>query len=387
MSERHSQTRRRFLAAAGVASTTALAGCTGILGDGGSGSGGDGDQPTLADFRGSGELVSGRPAPGGTSIEDLPDLDGELSIYLGGGEGGRYTTLIDLLNQYYDGFEASAQTQPSSQLANVIVDEYESNTTQADVFWSVDAGSLAYVADNSATLDLSSDATSMVADDRFVTDQWAGVAGRSRAIPYNTNQFSASEIPASVDAIATEDRFTDTIGWAPTYGAFHGFVTAMRQLRGEDGTREWLNNMLDQNPARYDSEYATVSQGITNGEVGLGLTNHYYPMLVFANTPDAPLDLAFTENDASALVNTAGASVLDGAADPELADLFVRHLLSAEAQEFLATRGFAFPMIEGVEPVGPLPTIEELSPPDLDLQALSDVQPTIQLLEDVGILS
>jgi iron(III) transport system substrate-binding protein len=384
MSERSRWDRRQFLAATGAATITGLAGCSGILG---TGNDGGGDRPGIGDFRGSGAIVEDRPAPGGESIADLPDLEGELSIYLGGGEGGRYTTLIDLINQYYDGFEATQQTQPSSQLANIIVDEYESGTTQADLFWSVDAGSLAYVSDNDAALDISSDVTSMVANDYFATDTWVGVAGRSRAIPYNTNQYSESDVPTSIDGLATDDRFQDSLGWAPTYGAFHGFVTAMRQLRGEDGTREWLNGMLDQNPSRYNSEYATVSQGITNGEVGAGPTNHYYPMLVFANQPEAPLDLAFTENDAGALVNTAGASVLDGASDPELAELFVRHLLSAEAQEFLATRGFAFPMIDGVEPVGPLPTVEELSPPDIDLQSLSDVQPTIELLENVGILS
>ncbi len=385
MTQRHSQTRRRFLAAAGVASTTALAGCSGILGGGGDSSGDD-DEPTLTDFRGSGELVSGRPAPGGTSIEDLPDLEGELSIYLGGGEGGRYTTLVDLFAQYYPDFEPTTDTQPSSQLANSIVQEYESGTTQADVFWSVDAGSLAYVTENGATVDLSDDTVSAVADDRFATDQWVGLAGRSRAIPYNTNEFGESDLPTSVDAFASESRFADNMGWAPTYGAFHGFVTAMRQLRGDDGTREWLNSMLDQNPARYDSEYR-VAQSVTNGEIGAGFGNHYYAMLMVADSPDAPIDLAFTENDAAALVNTAGASVLDGAENPDLAESFVRHLLSAEAQEFLATRGFAFPMIEGVEPVGPLPTIEELSPPDLDLRALSDVQPTLELLRDVGILS
>lgn len=385
MSDRAGFNRRKFLAASGAATISALAGCNGVLGTGNDGD--SGDRPGIGDFRGSGAIVEDRPAPGGESIEDLPDLEGDLAVYLGGGEGGRYTTLIDLLNQYYDGFEATQQTQPSSQLANTIVDEYESGTTQADVFWSVDVGSLAYVANADATLDLSSDTTGLIANDYFTTDQWVGLAGRSRAIPYNTNQFSESDIPTSVDALATEDRFAETVGWAPTYGAFHGFVTAMRKLRGEDGTREWLQAMVDQNPGRYNSEYVTVSQGITNGEVGAGLTNHYYPMLVFASQPDAPLDLAFTQNDAGALVNTAGASVLDGASDPELAELFVRHLLSAEAQEFLATRGFAFPMIEGVEPVGPLPTIDELSPPDLDLQSLSDVQPTIELLGSVGILS
>jgi len=140
------------------------------------------------------------------------------------------------------------------------------------------------------------------------------------------------------------------------------------------------------NPARYDSEYR-VAQSVTNGEIGAGFGNHYYAMLMLADRPDAPIDLLFTENDAGALVNTAGASVLAGTQNAELAELFVRHLLSAEAQEFLATRGFAFPMISGVEPVGPLPTIEELSPPDIDLQSLSDVQPTLELLRDVGILS
>jgi len=387
MTQRRTRTRRRFLAAVGVTSTTALAGCSGvsgILGDDGDDSGDD--QPTLADFRGSGELVSDRPTPGGTSIEDLPDLSGELSVYLGGGEGGRYTTLVDLLAQYYPDFEPTTDTQPSSQLANSIVQEYESGTTQADVFWSVDAGSLAYVADNDATVDLSEDTTSTVADDRFATDQWVGLAGRSRAVPYNTDQFGEADLPTSVDAFATEDRFADALGWAPTYGAFHGFVTAMRQLRGEDGTREWLNGVLDRNPARYANEYR-VAQGVTNGEVGAGLGNHYYAMLMLADSPEAPIDLAFTENDAGALVNTAGASVLDGAGDADLAENFIRHLLSAEAQEFLATRGFAFPMTAGVEPVGPLPTVDELSPPDLDLQALSDVQPTLELLRDVGILS
>jgi iron(III) transport system substrate-binding protein len=381
MSDGFGRTRRRFLAATGAVTATGLAGCTGYLGGGGSS-----DQPDLADFRGSGQLVSDRPAPGGTSIEDLPDLDGELDVYLGGGEGGRYTTLIDLLNQYYDGFEATHDTQPSSQLANTIVDEHDSGTTQADVFWSVDAGSLAYVAENGASQRLSGDTRSMVADDQFVTEQWVGVAGRSRATPYNTNEFSESELPASVDAFATEQRFADAMGWAPTYSAYHGFVTAMRQLRGDDGTRDWLNGMLEQNPARYDSEYR-VAQSVTNGEIGAGFGNHYYAMLMLADRPDAPIDLAFTENDAGALVNTAGASVLAGTQNAELAELFVRHLLSAEAQEFLATRGFAFPMISGVEPVGPLPTIEELSPPDIDLQSLSDVQPTLELLRDVGILS
>ncbi|AHG03718.1 iron ABC transporter substrate-binding protein [Halobacterium sp. DL1] len=380
MSDGFGRTRRRFLAATGTVAASGLAGCSGLLG--GNGSSG---QPGLADFRGSGPLVSSRPAPGGTSIEDLPDLEGKLNVYLGGGEGGRYENLLELFNRYYDGFEATWSVQPSSQLAKQIEQEHENDTVRADVFWSVDAGSLAYVADAGATTQLSSEALSPVPD-AFKTGQWVGVAGRARAIPYNTEQFAASDIPTDVAAFATDDRFSGAMGWAPTYGAFHSFVTAMRLQRGDEATRQWLQNMVDQNVARYDNEFL-VSESAANGEIGAGFANHYYAIRVLARRENAPLGLAFTKNDAGALVNVSGASVLGGSGKQDLANLFVRHLLSAEAQEFIATRGFAYPMISGVEPVGPLPTIDELEPPEIDLQKLSNVQPTLSMLRDVGILS
>jgi len=281
MSDGFGRTRRRFLAATGTVAASGLAGCSGLLG--GNGSSG---QPGLADFRGSGPLVSSRPAPGGTSIEDLPDLEGKLNVYLGGGEGGRYENLLELFNRYYDGFEATWSVQPSSQLAKQIEQEHENDTVRADVFWSVDAGSLAYVADAGATTQLSSEALSPVPD-AFKTGQWVGVAGRARAIPYNTEQFAASDIPTDVAAFATDDRFSGAMGWAPTYGAFHSFVTAMRLQRGDEATRQWLQNMVDQNVARYDNEFL-VSESAANGEIGAGFANHYYAIRVLARRENAP---------------------------------------------------------------------------------------------------
>jgi iron(III) transport system substrate-binding protein len=386
MSDRSGFNRRKFLAAAGAATISGLAGCNGVLGSGGGENGSSDDAPGIGDFRGSGGYVSGRDAPGGTSIEELDDLEGELAVYLGGGEGGRYTNLMELFNQYYDDFEVTWDTQPSSQLANTIVQEHESGTTQADVFWSVDIGSLAYVSENGASTTLSSDTVSPAFDRYHPDDTWVGVAGRSRAIPYNTNQFSESEMPDSIDAFATESRFAGNVGWAPTYGAFHGFITAMRHIRGEDATREWLNGMLAQNVNRYNNEYL-VAQSTANGELATGFANHYYTMLVLAGRSDAPIDVTFTKNDAGSLVNAAGASVLEGTDKAELGENFIRHLLSAEAQEFFATRGFGYPMIPDVEPVGPLPSLGDLEPPELDFQKLSDIQPTLELLRDVGILS
>jgi iron(III) transport system substrate-binding protein len=43
-------------------------------------------------------------------------------------------------------------------------------------------------------------------------------------------------------------------------------------------------------------------------------------------------------------------------------------------------------MIPGVQPVGGLPTFDELNPPEFDLAKLSDLEPTLQLMRDAGVL-
>ncbi|MFB6189298.1 MAG: iron ABC transporter substrate-binding protein, partial [Halapricum sp.] len=86
------------------------------------------------------------------------------------------------------------------------------------------------------------------------------------------------------------------------------------------------------------------------------------------------------------LVNVSGAEILRGTNKSKLATNFVRHLLSAEAQEFFATRTFAYPMIAGVQPVGGLPTIDQLNTPDIDLTKLSNTGPTLDLMRETGVL-
>ncbi|MEF8887058.1 MAG: iron ABC transporter substrate-binding protein, partial [Haloarculaceae archaeon] len=227
--------RRKLLATTGLAGATALAGCSGFLGGGDDG-GPSAGEVGLAQFRGSGPLVESRGELGGTRIADLPDLSGELNLYIGGGEGGLYLDLLDLFTRIYDDFSYNQNMDSSASLANTIVTEVEQGASRADVFVAVDAGSLAAVAQQDAAESLSSTVTDMP-DGDFATDNWVGVAGRARAVPYNTNQLSASDIPDTVQAFPEVAAFGNDLGWAPTYSAFQSFVTAMRLLRGEETTR------------------------------------------------------------------------------------------------------------------------------------------------------
>ncbi|MDY7081837.1 MAG: extracellular solute-binding protein, partial [Halobacteria archaeon] len=180
------------------------------------------------------------------------------------------------------------------------------------------------------------------------------------------------------------DRFQGSLGWAPTYGAFQAFITAMRVLQGEKQTKEWLRGIVNQGVTKYPNEFV-LSQAVANGEIGAGFANHYYTLRVQQARQNAPIKLAFTNNDAGALVNVAGAEVIKPTNNYELASNFVRHLLSAEAQEYFATTTFAYPLIPGVKPVGDLPPIDELNPPEIDFTKLSNIQPTLRLMREVGI--
>lgn len=365
--------RRRFLAASAAVGSAALAGCSGPFGGDG-GDGGNGDSPV-------GQIGSGRAGrgtPGGTPMAEMPPLEGELTLYSGRNEF-LVGDLVSYIDELYDDLSMTVRYGSSTDLVNQIINEGDGSP--ADVFYSVNSGALGALADADRTSALPEEILNMVRSE-FRTEQWIGTSGRARTVPYNTNALSEDELP---DDIMAYPDFDGDLGWAPSYGSCQAFVTAMRILEGEEATREWLQGVVDNGIQSYPDEFV-VCQAIADGEVDAGFTNHYYIQRVLDGSPGAPIATAFTENDAGSIFNVAGAAVTDVASDETLAQNFVRHLLSAEAQDYFARTTFEYPLIPDVEPIGNLPTIDELNPPsELDLTQLSDVEPTIDLMRDVGI--
>jgi iron(III) transport system substrate-binding protein len=365
--------RRTFLAGAATAGAVGLAGCSGILGNGEGNGNGNGDSPI-------GQIGSGRAGrgtPGGTPMAEMPDLEGELTLYSGRGEF-LVGDLISYIEDLYDDFSLTVRYAGSTDLVNQIINEGQG--TPADVFYSVNAGSLGALTDADRTQALPDEVLNMVREE-FRTDEWVGTSGRARSVPYNTDAYSGSDLPS--DIMAYPD-FEGDLGWAPSYGSCQAFVTAMRIIEGEDATRQWLEGVVESGITSYPDEFVTC-QAIADGEIDAAFTNHYYIQRVLDGSPDAPIATAFTEGDAGAVFNVAGATVTDAASDATLASNFVRHLLSAEAQDYFARSTFEYPLVNEVEPIGDLPTIDELDVPDIDLTQLSDLEPTIDLMREVGI--
>ena len=373
-------TRRRFLKTAGVAGIAGLAGCSGQTLEDGPDSG-----PAPGQI-GSGRSPFGdRTISGGTSMAAMPALSGELTVYSGRGEP-LVGELVAFLEERYDDLTLNVRYNSAAELVNQL--QTEGGQSPADVFFSVNAGSLGAVKDQGRTVELPDEVLETVPSQfRDPDSTWVGTSGRARSVPFNTEALSEGDVPEDIFAIPETEAFRDAIGCAPTYSSFQAFVTAMRVLNGEDRTREWLNTMLDLGLDTSYSDEFLVSQAVADGELRAGFANHYYILRVQAGRPDAPVATAFTRNDAGAIFNVAGAAALDTADDADLAANFVRHLLSAEAQDYFARETFEYPLVPEVDPIGELPPIDELAPPEgLDLTQLSDIEGTVELLRDVGAL-
>jgi iron(III) transport system substrate-binding protein len=311
-------------------------------------------------------------------MAEMPDLEGELTVYSGRGEF-LVGELVEYIEDLYDDFDLTIRYGGATDLVNQI--DNEGDGSPADVFYSVNAGALGALADAGRTQAIPDDVAELVREE-FRTDQWIGTSGRARTVPYNTEEFSETDLPS--DIMAYPEEFDGDLGWAPSYGSCQAFVTAMRLIEGEEATREWLEAVVESGITPYNNEFAAC-QGIADGEIDAAFTNHYYIQRVLDGNPDASIATAFTSGDAGAVFNVAGAAVVDTASDATLAGNFVRHLLSAEAQDYFARSTFEYPLIPGVEPVGDLPTIDELDVPDIDLTELSDLETTIDLMRDAGV--
>jgi iron(III) transport system substrate-binding protein len=215
---------------------------------------------------------------------------------------------------------------------------------------------------------------------------WVGTSGRARVVAYNTDELSEGDLPDSILEF-TDPEWEGKIGWAPTNGSFQAFVTALRVLEGEDVARDWLEGIQANDPFEYPDNLTAV-EGVASGEVQVAFVNHYYLFQVMEEQgEDVPVrNYYLKDGDPGALVLAAGAGILDTAQNTEAARSFLDYTLSEEAQQYFADETYEYPLIEGVEISEELVPLSEIQSPNIDLSNLDDLQGTLELLQETGVL-
>jgi iron(III) transport system substrate-binding protein len=327
--------------------------------------------------------LSPSPSPSGSgSLESFDPETDALVVY-----SGRSEELVGPILERFEeasGIDVEARYGDTAEMANLILTEGENSP--ADVFFAQDAGALGAVADQGMLAVQPAEVLDQV-DERFRAPdgEWVGISGRARVVAYNTDALTEADLPDSIFGF-TDPEWSGRIGWAPTNGSFQSFVTALRVLEGEDRAREWLEGIQANDPSVFEGN-APALDAVIAGEIDVAFINHYYLMQRLAEEPDvAAANYFLTDGDPGALVNVAGVGTLATSDDTEAAGSLVEFLLSEEAQSYFAEETKEYPLVEGVEHDAALPPLDEIGTPDIDLSDLSDLEGTLELLQEVGIL-
>lgn len=305
---------------------------------------------------------------------------GQLTIYSGRGE-----SLVGPLIEQFEaetGITVRVRYAGTAELAAAILEE--GDRSPADIYYAQDAGALAALAEANALTRLPDDIVERVPEAFADSDgYWVATSGRARVLVYSPER--APNPPDSVFDLVNEE-WRGRVGWAPTNGSFQAFVTAMRQIHGEDATEAWLRGMMANDVREFPGNSPQV-QAVGDGEIDIGLVNHYYLYRFTAEAPDFPAANHFTDSGAAGgLINIAGVALLAANEQNEKALRFIRFLLSEESQTYFRDETSEYPVSADVEARAELIPLAELDSPSLALTSLSDLEGTLELLQEVGAL-
>lgn len=306
----------------------------------------------------------------------------QLTIY-----SGRSEELVGPLVEMFEersGIEVEVRYGDTAEMAALILEE--GDASPADVYYGQDAGALGALSAEGALAPLDEEILDTVPEAmRSTRGDWVGTSGRARTVVYNTDALTEEDLPDTIAGYA-DPEWSGRLGWAPTNGSFQAFVTSMRVLEGDDATREWLQAMVDNDITAYDNNTAIV-EAVAAGEIDAGFVNHYYALRMKAEDPSlAAANHYIGGGDPGGLVNVAGVGIVEGTDAEEAAEQFVRFLLSEEAQTYFATETFEIPLVEGVPAPEGAPDFVDLTVPEIDLGKLDDLDGTLALLQETGVV-
>lgn len=308
----------------------------------------------------------------------------ELTIY-----SGRSRDLVEpLLRRFSEetGIAIAVRYADSGDLALLLAEEGE--RSPADVFFSQSPGTVGFLAAKGLLAPLP-EADLEKVDERFRSEdgRWIGVTARQRVLVYNAELVQQADLPDSVLEL-TDEEYRGRVAVAPSNASFQDFVTAMRQVRGDEETLSWLEGMADNESPVYANNNAIV-EAVGRGEVPMGLVNHYYNERFLAEDPSLPSrNYRFPDGDLGSLVIESSVTVLASSEREDEAQRFVDYLLSEPSQRYFARETFEYPLVDGVEPATDLPSLSSLQSPDVDPDSLGPgFARTVELIERSGISS
>lgn len=306
---------------------------------------------------------------------------GSVTIY-----SGRTQNLIEpILKRFADetGIDVKVRYGQSADLALLINEE--GDKTPADLFISQSPGSVGFLDSKGRLGKLPDEVLNLVPAGLHAKDgSWVGLSGRKRVLVYSP-KLSESTLPTTVFDL-TKSEWKGRLGVAPSNASFQDFVTAMRDAKGDEVTKKWLEGIAANDAFVYANNNAIVA-AVDRGEIEIGLVNHYYVFQALAENPSFKAkNHDFAPDDLGSLLIVSAAAVIGGSKHSKEAAQLAQYLLNEEAQRYFSDQTYEYPLAAGVTATSVLPPIDFRAAAGIDFDRLGgDLESTRKMIRDAGL--
>ncbi|WP_077212018.1 Fe(3+) ABC transporter substrate-binding protein [Bacillus dakarensis] len=239
----------------------------------------------------------------------------------------------------------------------------EGESTQADLFVTVDGGVLANAKQNDILQPVTSDVINENVPEnlRDVDNQWVGLATRARIIAYSKDRVSPDELSTYEDL--TSEKWNGKLLVRSSTSLYNqSLLASFIELNGEEQAQEWAEGIVNNFARQPDGGDRDQAAAIAAGTGDVAIMNTYYVGLL-ANSEDPEelkvadsIDVFFPNQETTGThVNISGIGLTKHSKNKENAVKLIEYVTSVEAQELLSAANYEFP----VNPEAAMPELLE----------------------------
>ncbi|PKR77238.1 Fe(3+) ABC transporter substrate-binding protein [Halalkalibacillus sediminis] len=317
--------------------------------------------------------------------EENNDSEDSESTAEESGEVNLYTSRhYDIDDEIYAAF--TEETGIEVNIINGSADELiermkrEGEATEADLFFTADAGRLHRAKEQDLLQPIESETLSANIPQKLrdQDNEWFGLTKRARVIVYHKDRVDESEL-STYEALA-EPEWEDRVLIRSSENIYNqSLLASMIEMNGRDEAKAWAEGIVEnmgRTPQGGDRDQA---KGVVAGEGDVAIMNTYYlgGMLNSADEEEVKvaeqLGIFFPNQDSTGThVNVSGVGVAKHSKNKENAVQLIEYLSSKDAQHEFASANYEYPVNEDVAPADVLKDWGDFTEQDINLSILGE---------------
>lgn len=325
----------------------------------------------------------------GLSADETPLVAGEVNVY----SGRHYDSDLAI----YDAFtrETGIKVNLIEAGGDALIERLarEAEASPADVFITADAGMLWRAKERGVLRPMKDDRIFARVPHRLRDPQreWVGLSKRARIIIYNKATGAPPELQSYEDL--TNPSLRGKICVRSSTNVYNqSLLAGLIERVGEQAAADWAKGVVANFARKPEGNDTTQIEAVAAGECGVAIVNSYY-LARYVGAKDRKMatigekiGVIFPDQQGRGThVNISGAGVARHAPHPANAEALIAFLLTDEAQKAFAAGNNEYPVVSGVDAVGPVAAFGAFKEDSVDMAALGEHQTdAVKIFDRVG---